>query len=530
MQSEDHSHNAAESSSHSQENQGFRPYVLNKDRFLRSGLFSNHQTTANDIKNNIMAPNTNFWYNPQNEAQAEPLSKRLLWRPAINKHNLFFPDLHSQFESQIGRENNLLQHSNSMLGGQSPFQSEPERSSYVDNSSSPDKLMKMVSQKSNPVAVREEREERASGNSPTGFANPSLKLWSSGFSNLGNTCYMNSVLQCLINTPPIYNYFIEGSHFIQQARDCPLTEEFGEILCNAFLEKSNKRDIIHSLEDLKKTLEKVAPIFEGYSQNDAHEFFILLIEKIHEELNSAPKKAEPYSEFKPSKTATTLQEKAAEWKKYSDDRDNSIITATFGGILLNEIMCKNCGHKSHSFEDSLDLALNLRNSNGKPFLDTSGTIGLYTCLKEFVKEEHLEGYRCEECKRKNHSTKKTTIWKEPRYLVLQFKRFVYDNYGDLNAIKDAVSFPLVDLNLQYFMHQDSNEQRRSYDLYGMVNHYGNLDGGHYISFLYNENLKRWVEYNDSHVGTVKDDDIEDIANASEETYILFYRRNSSYFS
>jgi len=529
MQSEDHSHNSTDSSSQqniSQENQGFRPYVPSKDRFLRSGLFSNHQTTANDIKNNIMAPITNFWYNPQNDAQPEPLSKRLLWRPAINKHNLFFPDRNTQFDGHMSLADHL-QHSNSMLGGQSPFHSEPERSSLVDNSSSPDKLMKLVSQKSNPVAVRE---EQASGNSPTGFANPSLKLWSSGFSNIGNTCYMNCVLQCLINTPPIYNYFIEGSHLTQQIGRCPLTEEFGEILCNAFLEKSNKKDIIHSLEGLKKTLEKVAPIFEGYSQNDAHEFFILLIEKIHEELNSAPKKTESYSEFKPSKTAVTLQEKAAEWKKYSDDRDQSIITATFGGILLNEIQCKNCGHFSYSFEDSLDIALNLHNPNGKPFLNTSGTIGLYTCLKEFVKEEHLEGYRCEECKRKNYSTKRTRIWKEPRYLVLQFKRFVYDNYGDLNAIKNAVSFPLRDMNLQYFMHQDSNEPRRSYDLYGIVSHYGNLDSGHYITFLYNENLKRWVEYNDSHVGTVKDDDIEELADASEEAYILFYKRNSSYFS
>jgi len=524
--SKDHAQDSSSLSANPDTNQTSHSSFRNDDRFLRSGLFSNRNFTSTDIRNNIIAPNTNFWYNPLDNSEPELLSKRLLWRPAINKHNLFLPDQVPNLNGNSAFENNLLQHSDStppdIIGGQSPFQSEPEKATAFDSAVSPDRLMKIVSQKSNPVEVQKQEETE---NSATGFANPSVKLWSSGFANLGNTCYMNCILQCLINTPPIYNYFIEGNHLIQQVGECPLTEEFAETLCNAFLEKSKKKDINHSLEGLKMTLEKVAPIFKGYSQNDAHEFFTLLIEKIHEELNSAPKRTEPYSEFKPSKQATSLAQKAAEWKKYSDDRDHSIITAAFGGILLNEIMCKNCEHVSESFEDCLDLPLNLQNSQGVPFTNNAGTVSLYACLKEFVKEEHLEGYRCENCKKKNYSTKRTRIWKEPRYLVIQFKRFVYDNYGELNAIKDEVSFPLRDLNLQYFMHEESNEQRRSYDLYGIVNHYGNLDSGHYVSFIYNENIKRWIEYNDSQVGTIKEDDIEDYATAAEESYILFYKRN-----
>jgi len=100
---------------------------------------------------------------------------------------------------------------------------------------------------------------------------------------------------------------MEGKNLIQKP-DSILTETFSEVLCTAFSKKTSREDMAQSLQKLKYTLEQVAPIFEGYAQNDAHEFFRLLIEKIHDELNNAPKRTEPYTEFKPSRKATTLQQ------------------------------------------------------------------------------------------------------------------------------------------------------------------------------------------------------------------------------
>lgn len=58
-----------------------------------------------------------------------------------------------------------------------------------------------------------------------------------------------------------------------------------------------------------------------------------------------------------------------------------------------------------------------------------------------------------------------------------------------------------------------------YDLYGVVNHYGTLGGGHYTAFCQNFLNKNWYEFNDSRVEEINRKGI-----VSESSYVLFYRR------
>jgi len=331
------------------------------------------------------------------------------------------------------------------------------------------------------------------------------------------------VLQCLLNNPKLSNYFLSGNHLLTRAED-PLTEIFGEVISNAFAKKNGVEEISRPLEKFKRTLEKVAPVFEGYAQNDAHEFFRLLIEKIHDEINSGPKKSEAYSEFKPSRNATTLAQKAEEWSKYSSDRDRSLVTSIFGGVLVNEVICTKCKHVSPTFEDALDLSLNLPSTTGAASSYKHEIAPLEACIREFITNEFIQGYSCESCRKKNTSLKRTTIWKQPETLVIQFKRFIYDQYGDRKKVKDAVSFPLDSLSLDAFMHERSPDHGGKYKLYGVVNHLGNLDSGHYIALVYNEHLKCWLQYNDSKISKVSDKDMLEFSRKSSEPYILFYKR------
>jgi len=39
-----------------------------------------------------------------------------------------------------------------------------------------------------------------------------------GFNNLGNTCFLNSVLQCILYTPPLKNYF----DFLDHSKTCEI--------------------------------------------------------------------------------------------------------------------------------------------------------------------------------------------------------------------------------------------------------------------------------------------------------------------
>jgi len=353
---------------------------------------------------------------------------------------------------------------------------------------------------------------------------------SSGFPNLGNTCYMNSILQCLFNTEALEISLAKNKDFIEKSPSS-LTNKFIEALSSAFAKPSGAKNMSVPLFQFKRALEKVVPMFKGYAQHDAHEFFSLLLEKMHDELNNAPKKSRPYMDFDVLTQNKQLCEIAEEWEKYSQEKDDSLLKSIFGGMLLTEVRCSHCNHISYKFEDSLDLSLNIANLNtdasssaSSDASSDSGTTSLYTCLKDFVRPEFLEGYACDKCKRKDTSSKRTLLWKQPEVLVVQLKRFVYDLYGEREAVKDDVSFPLENLRLDHFTHEESNEDKGKYKLYGIVNHFGDLESGHYIAFVYNEYQRCWLQYNDNQVSTIDEEDIEEFAKGSSEPYILFYKR------
>ena len=82
-------------------------------------------------------------------------------------------------------------------------------------------------------------------------------------------------------------------------------------------------------------------------------------------------------------------------------------------------------------------------------------------MKEFIEPEFVEGYSCANCKKKNNCFKRTTIWRQPDFLVVQFKRFVYDNYGQRKSVKSKVAFNLEDLTLDPFTHERTNGKHKT---------------------------------------------------------------------
>ena len=71
------------------------------------------------------------------------------------------------------------------------------------------------------------------------------------------------------------------------------------------------------------------------------------------------------------------------------------------------------------------------------------------------------------------------------------------------------------------MFYPANKSRKPivYDLYGVVNHYGSLGGGHYTAFCQNFINKKWYEFNDSRVSEIRRGDI-----VTGDSYVLFLRR------
>jgi len=342
-----------------------------------------------------------------------------------------------------------------------------------------------------------------------------------GLPNIGNTCYMNATLQCLFNTKQLFEYFNSGNNLIE-APNSNITEDFAELLSSVFSKTATPDHVHQAIARLKSSMSEMYSSFSGHHQHDAHEFLRFMLEKMNKELNRIPNGNQPYAEFKASPSAA-LTKIAEEWKKFSKLREHSIIGSIFGGSLVSEVCCESCKNKSYTFENTLDLSLDIPPPKTLQSLRSS-TAYLSKCLESFTSEVQVAEYLCSKCKKKGKSKRRVMIWKQPEILVIQLKRFIHDKSGNLEVLKSNVEFPSVDLDLQPYTHKESRETRGRYRLYGIVNHYGDLDRGHYISVVYNEDEGMWIQYDDHKVKEMNKSEIEAYTKGSAEPYLLFYKR------
>ena len=143
-------------------------------------------------------------------------------------------------------------------------------------------------------------------------------------------------------------------------------------------------------------------------------------------------------------------------------------------------------------------------------------IQLIDCVDLFMQKEELNDIHCEKCQRKTMFKKNYEISRFPKHFIITLKRFKYTAYYR-HKIHSLISFPLTDLDLSSHACEHINHHPL-YDLYGVVNHSGSLNGGHYYSVIKQENA--WIKYDDSSVYENKDD-LE-----SKNVYILVYQMKS----
>lgn len=107
---------------------------------------------------------------------------------------------------------------------------------------------------------------------------------------------------------------------------------------------------------------------------------------------------------------------------------------------------------------------------------------------------------------------------------MQLKRFRHDTYFS-SKINTHVEFPLNGLDLRHFINKEFIGKyvgsATEYDLLGFVNHRGSFNGGHYVAYCRNFETGNWLEFDDSRVRNVREEDIPSL-----QAYLLFYVRRS----
>lgn len=357
------------------------------------------------------------------------------------------------------------------------------------------------------------------------------KLRVAGLRNLGNTCFMNAVLQSLSNIQQFCCYFrqlpaldlkapkngrnVPPPRKNRETDDILMAEELRKTL--VALGQGTKSAI--SPESLFSVVWKVVPRFRGYQQQDAHEFLRYMLDRLHTELLNIL----PY----PNSSSPFIGPKGK----------STIVTTIFGGVLQNEVNCLVCGTESKKHDPFLDLSLDIplqfqvKVPGAKTKEAESAMCDLSDCLQSFTELEELadsELYYCSNCKTKQRSTKKFWIRRLPNVLCLHLKRFRWNNYFR-TKLDNYVQFPVEGLDMTKFIlsnmvTQEMHETRGSgigsslYDLAAVIVHHGSGAGsGHYTAFATHEG--HWYHFNDSTVTRAE------VAAVSKcKAYILFYIR------
>uniref|UniRef100_A0A8C6K1L9 Ubiquitin carboxyl-terminal hydrolase n=1 Tax=Melopsittacus undulatus TaxID=13146 RepID=A0A8C6K1L9_MELUD len=297
-----------------------------------------------------------------------------------------------------------------------------------------------------------------------------------GLCNLGNTCFLNSTVQCLTYTPPLANYLLSKEHRCDQGSFCMICIMQNHV-AQAFANSGSVIKPVAFVRDLKK----IAGHMRFGQQEDAHEFLRYTIDAMQKSCLSGCTRLDCETQ------ATTL------------------VHQIFGGYLRSRVKCAACKRISDKYEPFLDLALEIWQARN-----------LREALELFVKPDLLGGensYLCTGCNNKVSATKRFSIHRASNVLTISLKRF----FSGGQKITKAVPYPEF-LNIRPYMSENKGDPVM-YGLYAVLVHSGySCHAGHYYCYVKASN-GQWYQMNDS---MVRCSNVKVVLN--QEAYLLFYVR------
>jgi len=345
-----------------------------------------------------------------------------------------------------------------------------------------------------------------------------IELGVSRFNNVdGVSCYMVSILHILQQIPSFAHFL---KKYIKQIKND--TDTIIYDLCRTILLSLKNDNIRIAPTSLKRKLGEMNSMWAEIEHQDSQEFYTYLITKIEEECGKLII-AKPKINTNDT-TNYLLNIIAINYIEKSEVKDYSPIKDLLVGYLISNIKCSKCASNSPCFESfyTLPLSIPIKKKN-----DINKVYKLEDCLDNFISDEKLDKdnkIKCSLCSIKNQSIKKIQIWKAPKILVIQLKRFVTNAFGiQTSKILNPVEYPIDNFDITKYFHPDSPyKMNAKYNLIGINIHmafgFGSINAGHYISIVKNNHDQEWYLFDDGkEVQKIDKDELQ-----SRNAYLLFY--------
>ena len=328
-----------------------------------------------------------------------------------------------------------------------------------------------------------------------------------GLANLGQTCYLNAVMQSIRYCPELVDYFINGHHTAHLKMDrisAPVVVETADVVKSMwtadvkFRASMAPRGFISAISRAGRDREFSIQIGE---QADAGEFLQFLLESLH---YGVARSVQMDIVGNAKSSLDELHIKSLDsWRQFHK-KEYSPIVENFYGQTLSTVTCKRCSTKTNTFEPWAMLKVPV--SKGKQTLND--------CITVFLEPEQIPDFKCSKCgtDTSGPAVKEHTISRLPTNIIIQLKRFTNNSH----KISSPVSINLEATNMSQWLSFPgvSRNTNPVFTTYAVVEHHGSSRGGHYIN--YSRHGDKWLCYDDTNITPVEQDQV-----INDDTYILF---------
>ncbi|SPP75184.1 ubiquitin carboxyl-terminal hydrolase 38 [Drosophila guanche] len=371
-----------------------------------------------------------------------------------------------------------------------------------------------------------------------------------GLVNLGNTCYMNSVLQALAMTSDFSRQILllqsdsllllkvqQQIALMHHSMRCELTpsrvlnatrppgftpglqqdsSEFLGYLLDLLHEQEIKKDGGHSLhgKDVDAPGELNDEILSSgvipYNSND------------REIAGGSNGSSSTSARLKPTSTPTKGTN-SSQQQPQLPKKPTSTIDKTFTGKLSTTYNCLDCSWESHIEDSFRELQLSFPDDKD----DCSATnYSVQDLIEYYCSPEKLDGenqYFCPRCKKLCDADRRIGVTEAPRNLVLTLKQFKYDQKYHFRTKLMHKVFHDESLVVKICSSDSLQEQSAVYyEMYAGVVHSGyHMDSGHYFTFAADQS-RNWYKFNDNFVTHSQSEEMHNLTSPNTP-YILFYK-------